>query len=62
MDKKEFCKIYLISEFLNYIRNKNYSENTIISYINDLLNTKTNKENNKVVKTISLFKRSSRYN
>jgi len=36
MDKKEFCKIYLISEFLNYIRNKNYSENTIISYINDL--------------------------
>lgn len=36
MDKKEFCKIYLISEFLKYIRNKNYSENTIISYINDL--------------------------
>ena len=36
MDKEEFCKIYLISEFLNYIRNKNYSENTIISYINDL--------------------------
>ena len=36
MDKKEFCKIYLVSEFLNYIRNKNYSENTIISYINDL--------------------------
>lgn len=36
MDKKEFCKIYLVSEFLNYIRNKNYSLNTIISYINDL--------------------------
>ena len=36
MDKKEFCKIYLVSEFLNYIRNKNYSYNTIISYINDL--------------------------
>lgn len=36
MDKEEFCKIYLVSEFLNYIRNKNYSLNTIISYINDL--------------------------
>ena len=36
MDKNEFCKIYFVSEFLNYIRNKNYSENTIISYINDL--------------------------
>lgn len=36
MDKDEFCKIYLVSEFLNYIRNKNYSLNTIISYINDL--------------------------
>lgn len=28
--------MYLVSEFLNYIRNKNYSLNTIISYINDL--------------------------
>ena len=36
MDKNEFCELYLVSEFLNYIRNKNYSENTIISYINDL--------------------------
>lgn len=36
MDKEEFCKIYLVSEFLNYIGNKNYSLNTIISYINDL--------------------------
>lgn len=36
MDKNEFCKLYFVSEFLNYIRNKNYSENTIISYINDL--------------------------
>lgn len=36
MDKEEFCKIYLVSKFLNYIRNKNYSLNTIISYINDL--------------------------
>ncbi len=36
MDKEEFCKLYFVSEFLKYIRNKNYSENTIISYINDL--------------------------
>ncbi len=36
MDKNEFCKLYFVSEFLNYIRNKNYSENTIISYVNDL--------------------------
>ena len=36
MDKEEFCKIKVIEDFTDFVRSKNYSENTIISYISDL--------------------------
>ena len=36
MDKEEFEKIRIIEEFGNHIKKKNYSENTYISYMNDL--------------------------
>lgn len=36
MEKNEFEKIKLIKEFINYIISKNYSKNTLTSYINDL--------------------------
>ena len=36
MSKEEFKKIYLINEFIKYIVSKNYSEKTLLSYINDL--------------------------
>ena len=36
MDKEEFVKINIIKEFSDYILKKNYSNNTYISYINDL--------------------------
>lgn len=36
MDKEEFQKNYLIDEFIKSINKKNYSLNTINSYINDL--------------------------
>lgn len=36
MDREEFEKINIIEEFINHIKSKNYSENTYISYINDL--------------------------
>ena len=36
MDKEEFKKIDIIEKFSDYIKTKNYSDNTYISYINDL--------------------------
>lgn len=36
MSKDEFEKINYINDFVNYISKKNYSTNTVISYINDL--------------------------
>ena len=36
MEKEEFQEIDIINEFINYIKTKNYSNNTLISYINDL--------------------------
>lgn len=36
MEKDDFIKISIIEEFSNYILKKNYSNNTYISYINDL--------------------------
>ncbi|MGM9877561.1 MAG: site-specific tyrosine recombinase/integron integrase [Bacilli bacterium] len=36
MEKNDFEKMTLIKEFKNYIISKNYSDNTLISYINDL--------------------------
>lgn len=36
MDKEEFKKNYLIDAFIKYIESKNYSINTLNSYINDL--------------------------
>ena len=36
MEKDEFLKNKLIEEFDNYIKQKNYSDNTYISYMNDL--------------------------
>ena len=36
MEKEEFEKIKLIEEFGNHIKKKNYSDNTYISYMNDL--------------------------
>lgn len=36
MDKEVFLKIKPISDFINYISQKNYSTHTYISYINDL--------------------------
>ena len=36
MEKDEFTKIKLIEEFGNHIKKKNYSDNTYISYMNDL--------------------------
>ncbi len=36
MEKEEFENIDIIKEFSNYIRTKNYSINTYMSYINDL--------------------------
>ncbi len=36
MDKEDFKKNYLICAFINYIKSKNYSINTLNSYINDL--------------------------
>ncbi len=36
MEKEDFIKTYIIEEFSNYIKTKNYSDNTYISYINDL--------------------------
>lgn len=38
MEKNDFEKMTLIKEFKNYIISKNYSDNTLISYINDLYN------------------------
>lgn len=36
MDKNEFEKLEVINDFINYIKQKNYSNNTLVSYINDL--------------------------
>ena len=36
MEKEEFEKIKIIEEFINFIKKKNYSDNTCISYISDL--------------------------
>ena len=36
MDKEEFTKNILINDFINEIQKKNYSNNTLMSYINDL--------------------------
>lgn len=36
MEKEEFEKIKIIEEFINFIKKKNYSDNTYISYISDL--------------------------
>ena len=36
MEKEDFIKLVYINEFHNYLFSKNYSENTILSYINDL--------------------------
>lgn len=36
MDKEEFKKLNTINDFINYILSKNYSINTLNSYINDL--------------------------
>ena len=36
MEKDEFKKIHVIKEFENFIIQKNYSNNTLISYIDDL--------------------------
>ena len=36
MEKEEFKKIKIIEDFINFIIGKNYSEHTLISYIDDL--------------------------
>jgi len=36
MEKDEFKKIKFINSFINYIESKNYSDNTLNAYINDL--------------------------
>ena len=36
MEKEDFNKLNIIQEFTDYIKSKNYSNNTYISYINDL--------------------------
>ena len=36
MLKEDFIKINIVDEFIKYITSKNYSDNTIISYIDDL--------------------------
>ena len=36
MEKEEFNNIKVIKDFTNFIKSKNYSENTIISYLSDL--------------------------
>ena len=36
MQREEFEKIDIISDFIDFIRKKNYSNNTYIAYINDL--------------------------
>lgn len=36
MDKNEFEKLEVINDFINHIKQKNYSNNTLVSYINDL--------------------------
>ena len=36
MDKDDFIKIKEVNNFLDYIKSKNYSDNTYISYISDL--------------------------
>lgn len=36
MNKEDFIKIIVIKEFINDIQKKNYSNNTLTSYINDL--------------------------
>jgi len=36
MEKQDFLKIDIINNFINYIIKKNYSSNTVDSYINDL--------------------------
>ena len=36
MEKEEFKSLEIINKFINYIKNKNYSDNTLTSYINDL--------------------------
>ena len=36
MEKDEFIKIKVVEEFGNYLKQKNYSDNTYISYMNDL--------------------------
>ncbi len=36
MDKEKFKKIDLVNKFINHIESKNYSDKTLLSYINDL--------------------------
>ena len=36
MSKDEFKKIDLVNKFINHIESKNYSDKTLLSYINDL--------------------------
>ena len=36
MSKEEFKKIDLVNKFINHIESKNYSDKTLLSYINDL--------------------------
>ena len=36
MEKEEFQEIKIIKDFVNFIKSKNYSGNTCISYVNDL--------------------------
>ena len=36
MEKEEFNNLDVIKDFTNFVKSKNYSENTIVSYLSDL--------------------------